>query len=243
MKKVLVSAIAVLMIAGAANATLIGLEWQNVAGPATAPTAVNTPVVAQFYMSNGPAGINPTLAGIGLVLNAWEDAAATIPANGVVFQTSSAPLIPGWATAAANNNSDLNGLQFAAANGPNFTPPDGKTVLMNISLQYTDATPLPQYYITIKRDITGGTSSAIFDNTGADYMTNNNIWDARAGYADSYGAEYWAFGNYGNPGWARFVKGAGEVGQTTANPLILVTPEPASLALLALGGFAALRRR
>lgn len=244
MKKVLVSAIAILMIAGAANATLIGLQWADNAGQSSAATAPNTPVTAQFYMTNGATGANPTFGGIGLIINAWADAAATIPVDSTLFQVGVSTPIPGWSVAGANQNADLNGLQFAAVAGPNYTPAKGKEVLMDISIQYTgNPAPGTQYYLTIKRDLSPtGTTSVIVDPTGADYVNNDAIWDARPGYADAYGAAYWAFGEWGNPGWSRFVK-KDQVGQLGANPLVLLTPEPSSLALLVLGGFAALRRR
>lgn len=240
MKKVLVSAIAVLAIAGAVNAAAIGLEWAgNTATASSEMTAPGTPITAKFYVATGgTAGAQPIFSGIGIVLKAYEDAALTIPATNVVFQTSAAPLVPGWAPAAANNNSDLGGLQFAAANGPNYTTPIGKTYLMDITLQYTDAAPPAAYYITIDRP-----ASSIFDNTGADYVNNDAIWTNTD--TSTLGKAKWSFGNWGGSAWQQLdyygqpIPGTGQ----PANPLILVTPEPASLALLALGGFAALRRR
>lgn len=245
MKKVLVSAIAVLAMAGIVNAAAIGLEWAgNTATATSEPTEPNMPITAQFYLQGGgTAAAQPTLSGIGLVLNAWLDPAATIPANGVVFQTSATPLIPGWATAAANNNTDLNGLQFAAANGPDYQTPVGKTYLMDITLQYTDPTPPPQYYITIKRDIDPTqTSSVIFDQSGADFITAGDNW---VDDGSNLGKAKWSFGNWGGSAWFEIDYYGNPVPGTErpANPLILVTPEPASLALLVLGGFAALRRR
>ena len=65
-------------------------------------------------------------------------------------------------------------------------------------------------------------------------------WDAR--YAISYSG-YIAYGDFGNPGWGtKTAMGH----QPTPNPLIMIKdriPEPSSLVLLTLGGFALLRRR
>jgi hypothetical protein len=230
------------MIAGAANATLIGLEWADTPGQSSNPIAPNTDATVQMWMSNGSLSGDdlPTFGGIGLIINAWADPACTVPANDL-FQVSVNPLVPGWIVAPANQNEQLNDLQWAAVFGPDHTPGVGKEVLLQVNIQYFTATPLPEYYLTIKRDITPiATSSVIFDASGGDYVTTDSLWDSR--YAEAYGASYWAFGDWGNRGWSRIVKGT-EYGQPEANPLILVTPEPASLALLALGGFAALRRR
>jgi hypothetical protein len=70
------------------------------------------------------------------------------------------------------------------------------------------------------------------------------VWDARyaAGGTDGMGyGGYIAYMNWGNPGW-----GTMDIAmvQFYPNPLLITkTPEPASMALVALGGFALLRRR
>jgi hypothetical protein len=60
---------------------------------------------------------------------------------------------------------------------------------------------------------------------------------------DNYSYKYVSFdaGLYGNPGWGTK---AGANAQLVPNPLYITkTPEPSSLALIVLGGFALLRRR
>jgi len=74
-----------------------------------------------------------------------------------------------------------------------------------------------------------------FDDHGHEYY-----WDARYAMTVSYPG-YIAYADWGNPGWGTNpAKGH----QPTPNPLILHNiPEPTSVALLALGGLAVLRRR
>lgn len=237
MKKVLVSAIAVLAMAGIVNATAIGLQWQGNPAQATPEVAPNTPTTAQFYVQHGAAAGAPTLTGIGLYFTAYEDAALTILADGL-HQVSSTPTIPNWVVASTNRNGQLNNVatQFASANGDPYAVPVGQNFVMDIAFSYDDPTPPAAYYNVINRAV-----SSIFDNTGADYMNNDAIWyDSNL---TASGKARWGFGNWGGGAWSRFDSGTYTTYQQAANPIILTTPEPSALALLVLGGFAAIRRR
>jgi len=137
--------------------------------------------------------------------------------------------VPGWAAAGAPGA--LNGSQFASAANPGFNV-QGPA---NIVAGYTTiaVTGLPD--LTVKQIFGQIPQNAVgvLKGDGAAFT-----WDAR------YSAEtagYISFGNWGNPGWGtKTTKGH----QPTPNPLLITkTPEPTSLALVALGGFALLRRR
>lgn len=143
--------------------------------------------------------------------------------------TAQGTTVPNWA--APTSSGPLNNFQFnSSANvGANLAGPIADIVVGTTTI-----------------DVTGdldGTIKEIFFNAHANPVGVLNAtgarltWDAR--YNDqSVTPGYIAFGDWGNPGWI------GKPGQPTANPLLITkVPEPTSLALIALGGFALLRRR
>jgi hypothetical protein len=185
---------------------------------------INNPVAA--------AAERPVIQAIGIVLNAWEDAACTMPASMSLFQVAASSPLPGWSVAPANNNTYLGGLQFAAVAGPNTFFGQGKTYAVDITL--TLAVP-GAYYLTIDR-----AGSALIDNIGADYMTTDEIWYP-SGFQTT-GKAKWGFGNWGGGKWQRYDAGVGGYVGQSANPLMIV-PEPSSLTLLAASCATVLRRR
>lgn len=224
MKKCLLSFLTVGLMATASNAAVLGLRWQ------ADPLSQN---------SNG-----------GGTVEVWVDAFAGDFITGLNFQfvgdnpnlfiSDIATTVPGWnpggfaASLAAGS-----GAQFSsAAPLPQFNlNPQVNTsyILGTFNLGFTgpaDGT-IKEIMITAANESTGvGLLGA-----GAARLT----WDSR--YAATFSG-YAAFGDWGNPGWSKIVKNAGEVGQLTPNPLLITkVPEPSSLALIALGGFALLRRR
>jgi hypothetical protein len=225
-------------LCGRADAVSIGLEFANSPLSQIASVGINMPIDLNFYIQNGaPAPAQaPITQAIGFVVNAWVDAACTIPADNAVVQTSSAALLPGWAVDPTNNNTYLNGLQFAAVSGPNFTVPQGKTYMFSMALAVVDPGPSFRFYITIDR-----LSSAIIDNTGGDYMTNDAIW-YDTGFATA-GKAKWGFGNWAGGAWSRYDGVTYQTYSQNANPLILDIPEPSCVMLLVAGAFLLMRRR
>jgi hypothetical protein len=238
--KRLIAVFVALVGAQVALAATIGLEWSNLPGaPRNPPAPWPGYVTMRLYIQNGSSSAvqAPITGAIGLVMNAWEDQACTIPANNAVAQVSSSVSIPGWSVASANNNTTLNGLQFAAAFGPDYTVPQGKNYLLDITIKWIDSTPLPQYYLTIDR-----AASAIIDPVGADYMTNDAIW-YDSGFQNT-GKSKWGFGNWDGGRWERYDSITGQYVGQAANPLIYyVFPEPGSLTLFIAGAFCVMRRR
>lgn len=214
MKKVL-GILAVGLMATAANAATIGLTWAESAGQ-------------NLDAMQGTIQVNLALLGGESVSGVIFDYSAPGSNLAVTAQTANKP---GWAQ--NGTTGPLNGRQFLAfANtaADNLVGPMAKSVVGTTVV----SAPLPadgsiaNIFALIPQN-----AVAVADGSGAK-MT----WDAR--YNEST-AGYIAFGDFGNPGWGtKTTKGH----QPTASPLQLTkVPEPTSLALIALGGFALLRRR
>jgi hypothetical protein len=123
MKNSLTLLVFALGLCGRADAVSIGLERAGTPGSAVSPGVFpDTAILARFYIYSPvtAAARRPVMETIGIVLNAWENAACTIPASMSVFQVSATSALAGWSAAAANSNSALGGLQFAAVNGHRF---------------------------------------------------------------------------------------------------------------------------
>jgi len=234
MKKVLISMLAVALVATAADATLIGLRWKDTAAQSnTVP--FGTPAVIQVYVQQ-MAG-DPTTSGIGGHINAWDNAAATLATTpGQVSQTAVTPVPAGWAIAvAATVNGPVNAptTQFGVSDpNPSTAGLGGTYVMAELTVQHTALTT-KDIYITLdwpSMTVLGAQGGIIYGDLSSGGKWNQAKANVKSGYV--------AYGNWGSPGWS-----ISAARNQAANGLILHTPEPASLALLVLGGIAALRRR
>jgi len=237
MKKVLISMLAVALMATAADATLIGLRWKDAPAQQSLDVATGAPAVVQVYITTMAGDLK--LQGIGGRLQAWDNAAANTATTSIVNETAVAAPLPGWVVSAPPVTT-LGPLNAALTQFGTFQPIDGAGVgnvagtyiLAEITLTHTEVAT-KNIYLTLDRN----TVSLFSDGGNQPYsdLTTQGKWDRTKANVNS---GYIAYGNWGNPGWGGAAKG-----QQTPNGLILHTPEPASLALLVLGGIAALRRR
>lgn len=218
----------VLAVAIRAHAIAIGLEWaDNPANPISARVPPNAPVKARFYLANGSANAaeHPRIREIALRINAWENAACTIPANMRVLQVSASALLPGWRVAPVSNNSALNGPQLAAIAGPVTRIPQGKTYAMDITFQWASDRPMPYYYLTISRD-----GLSVIDGNGGNYLKKDTLWSP-SGFSNA-GKAKWGFGNWGGSKWLKYDSATGDYLGQTVNPLLLHTePKPNAMML------------
>jgi hypothetical protein len=217
MKKVLASLMAVGLMATAADAALIGLRWAE--NPAQVNEGAGT---IEVYMSLTSGDV---VAGVTFNYGS---------ADPNLIATAQGTTVPNWQQTGDVADGILGNVQFAAsANvggllaGPIADVVVGTTtVAINGPLDGTTKdifALIPQNAV----GVTGGTGSPLTWN--ANYASN----PAYSGYI--------AFAPWGNPGWGTMPL-LGH--QPTPNPLqITKVPEPSSLALIALGGFALLRRR
>lgn len=228
MKKALLTLTAVGLMATAANAALIGAKW---AGHDDQKNFGNGTVEVWLQLFDLPLAGGGTEGTAGLF---FEFATTNAPNLSIGnFQTGlggqwNAGGIPG-------DLSTGSGTQFVVSTpnaGDNLVNPGAYlmgTFDVTISGPLDDSTK----QIFLGAHITG---NGVFDTAGT-----RMAWDSRyatLGSSTGYGG-YVAYMNWGNPGW-----GNTTMGQPTPNPLLITkTPEPTSLALVALGGFALLRRR
>ena len=227
MKKFVLVTLTVGLLAGTANAASLYMEWasEGAADPIVDVVPGGSAVI-NVYMDLVNA--SDTLAGVGYANSAQP----------LVSQTGTTVVPTNW------NNGSFNGTTLGAggqqiswyANLPLsdfLAGPASRLLIGTQTVQLSAGSNVGDPDVPVAFQDPTVTGMNIQDKTGTAML-----WDAR--YNTTYQG-YIAFDNYGNPGWGTNpAKGH----QPTANPLLIhIVPEPSALALLALGGFALLRRR
>ena len=237
MKKFVLVAVAVAMLATTANAAYLRMNFTF--DPVIHPTWTEQEVTLAETDEVDVEIWLDLLAGDSVVglLTAFEypwDTALTVPAYvpGAIDQTAHAVdtgMPVNWATqgvdARIGPNSGDARASFVNANNQNPITGAASWLVGKATLHQTAIGVPGTYEIVFYK---GGNFPDITKDDGGSMVYNVT-------YA-SYSPGYWAFGAYGNPG-----KGPSKTGR---NPLIInCVPEPGALALLALGGLSVLRRR
>jgi hypothetical protein len=227
MKKVLASFLAVGLMAAAANAEVIGLRWADTPGVANHQGAGTVEV---FLQMNGAGIYHNSVSG---VIFTFSGANATTPADANLVADNYQTSVPSWVPTGQEGGMSVLGTQFVVSGLTPLAGP-GTFVLGTFDVSFTgpaDLTIKP-FTALIPQDPAG-----LLDEAGARITWNSSTSTG----AYEYNAVSFE-GNFGNPGWGT-VKQV-PVSEPTANPLFITkVPEPTSLALIALGGFALLRRR
>ena len=237
MKKVLASFLVVGLMAVAANADTIGLRWADapaVSGHQGGGTVEVVLIKNPYGGAGNPADPNFSSTIAGIAFN-FSGANKNLPADGNLVVNNYATTIPSWATndqdgAMATARFALGGLQPLSG--------AGEFVLGTFDVSFTGPADLTTKAFTIRLP-----QEAIGLGDGSGQRVAWNSVTSVFGADDySYKSVSFAAGLFGNPGWGTK---AGANAQLTPNPLFItkIVPEPTSLALVALGGFALLRRR
>ncbi|MCB9850561.1 MAG: PEP-CTERM sorting domain-containing protein [Phycisphaerales bacterium] len=226
MKKGIFSLVAVGLMATAANAATIGLRWTD------------TPDAK--HLGAGTAELHLTVLDGELISGANTDF--------VCVSGDCANVVIGNVAVGTPANWSANKLGGSHIGAPEFV---GLTAFAQSpasgSIGAGD-------YILATFDVSfDGAADASEKGIGLDYLNNpgggviNNVaapltWDAR--YNAVYSG-YIAYGDYGWAAWSNITMMGAQLGQPGADSPLIISkvPEPTSLALVALGGFALLRRR
>ena len=225
MKKVLASFMAVGLMAAAANAEVIGLRWADTPGVANHQGGGTVEV---FLTMNGNAEYHGAVSGV--IFGYAGATAATVPDANLVVGNFTSP-VPTWEGGGIVG--PMAGAQFAVGGITPLAGP-GEFVLGTFDVSFTGPADnsIKAFTALIPQNPAG------LLNAAGSKMT----WDGNASTTlYQYNAVSFE-GNFGNPGWGTKIANGHE---PTANPLFItkIVPEPTSLALVALGGFALLRRR
>lgn len=232
MKRLLLMALVVGMVATAANAATIGMKWagtddQKIFAAPSDTVAVD--IILTIY-ATGPA--QEGVSGVGYVNMPVVD--GNLIQIGLVADPLGQLDAAGWSWGSGGADGALgDGTQqvafFAAGSGDLAMTP-GEYVIGRQLLHLADDSPIGGENKEIKFDHAFGVD--VFNAAGASMLFN--LAKSTTYYYAGYPG-YVSYSHFGNPGWKQ---------QQDPNPLLLgKIPEPASLALLALGGVAVLRRK
>ena len=218
MKKLLLTALLVGVMATGANAAILGLAVQGLApdDPHDQIFEVNPTdeiIIETWVMLRASETLSTVFYGNVLAPGATQNATGTD--------------VNGWADGSVGGGLGEVGQQaaFAADPGFNLHFAVDTWVLVGWQAIHIDGVESDFIEIMIADDTLG-----LLDEAGGDYI-----------YAPSYEGGYSGYFAYGNgcPGTP-----PGPYGSQAPDPIVIhVTPEPGSLALLALGGLALIRRR
>ena len=219
MKKVLLGVFAASMLGASASAATLSLSWNSQPGVDKISLMPSDTAVIDVILELGANG-NDTVSGVFFEL---EPAPATYVAN------SNVPGPTNWLAEQSQTGGPLGGFG-AQFNVFTNTAPD--------IITGTGTILIGQFSIHLEEDgMPLGTQYDIAFSGGNDQLVN--ALGAFAALDSNYTAYsgYWTYGK-GSPGVAAMMV------QIPRDPLIITkVPEPASLAILALGGFAAIMRR
>lgn len=229
MRTRLSAAFLILACASVVHAVVVGMEWRDTPLQ-TIQALPSADTTMRFYLANGSSVPSqaPKLSAVGLRIEAWQDAACTVPADGLL-QVATVADLPGWSVHSANTNDEFNDHQFAVVSGPDTTIAQGKAYVMDITARWLGTPAISRYYLTVNRR-----DSVLIDYTGLDYMNTDYAWFP-SGF-ETAGRSRWGFGNWGGGKWERYDSATSSYIGQAANPLILdIVPEPASVIMLLVG--------
>jgi hypothetical protein len=244
MKKGLLGILAVGMMSSAANAGILSLRFAGGATEITMDQASQTAtleVVFQMTATDNPAKNQSRLAG----LESRFDVGSATPGVGgspyvddgsTKFSVASVTPRAGWLNNGDAGGQTFNRDSFFLALGGDAAAIIGTNQAANVIATiviHKDAFVAGDTYITFR---SGAALPALYVNAGTTWVNRN-----RGGYTTTDATNQYVMGT-GNPGDAD--PEAPFHGYVAFSPLIIHNvPEPGALALLALGGIAALRRR